>query len=119
MLCGFGNESVQGGQSSYQSRDIPSGLRRYHVDDRLDLSWVGLDPSVRHQVTKYLPLANSEDTLLRVEPKSCIAHIGKCFYEVGQMILFVFACDNDIVHIGENVVAYLTFEDPLGEARKS
>jgi hypothetical protein len=29
-----------------------------------------------------------------------------------------FACDDDVVHVGENVMAYLTFEDPLCEARK-
>ena len=34
------------------------------------------------------------------------------------MILFVFARDDDVVYVGENVAAYLTFEDPLGEARK-
>jgi hypothetical protein len=73
---------------------------------------------VRHQVTKYLPLANCEDTLLRVELKLCVAHISECFYEVGHMIVFVFAHDDDVVYIGENVAAYLTFEDPLGEARK-
>jgi hypothetical protein len=73
---------------------------------------------VRHQVTKYLPLANSEDTLLRVELNSCIVHIGACFYDVGHVIPFVFACDDDVVYVGENVAAYLTFEDPLGEARK-
>jgi hypothetical protein len=73
---------------------------------------------MRHQVNKYLPLANPEDTLLRVGPKSCIAHIGECFCEVGQVILFVFACDDDVVYVGENVAAYLTFEDPLGEERK-
>jgi hypothetical protein len=84
----------------------------------LDLSWVGLDPSVQHQVTKYLPLANFEDSLLGVEPKSCIAHVGECYCEVSEVILFVFACDDDVVYVGENVVAYLTLEDPLGEARK-
>jgi hypothetical protein len=73
---------------------------------------------VRHQVTKYFPLANSEDTLLRVESESCIAHVGECFYKIGQVILFVFACNDNVVYVGENVAAYLTFEDLLCEARK-
>jgi hypothetical protein len=117
-LCRFGDESVQGGQSVYQLLDIPGGLRRCHVDDRLDLSWVGLDPSVRYQVTKYFPLANSEDTLLRVEPESCVAHVCKCFCKIGQVILFVFARDDNAVYISENVAADLAFEDLLREARE-
>jgi cell wall assembly regulator SMI1 len=71
---------------------------------------------VRHQVAKYLPLADSEDTLFGVEPKSCVSHISECFGEVGQVILFVFACDDNVVHVGENIAAYLTFADPLCEA---
>jgi hypothetical protein len=63
-------------------------------------------------------LANSKDTLLRVEPEPCIAHVGECFCEIGQVILFVFASDDIVVHVGENVAADLAFEDPLGEARK-
>jgi hypothetical protein len=73
---------------------------------------------VRYYVTKYFPLANSEDTLFRVELESCIAHVGECFYEIGQVILFVFAGHDNVVHIGENVAADLAFEDPFGEARK-
>jgi hypothetical protein len=73
---------------------------------------------VRHQVAKYLLLANSKDTLLEVEPKSCVPHISECLCEVGQVILFVFARDDDVVHVGENVAAYLAFEHPLGEVRK-
>jgi hypothetical protein len=34
------------------------------------------------------------------------------------VVLFVFARDDDVVYVGENVAADLTFEDPLGEARK-
>jgi hypothetical protein len=30
----------------------------------------------------------------------------------------LFLLANDVVHVGENVAAYLTFEHPLGEARK-
>jgi hypothetical protein len=66
---------------------------------------------VRHQVPEYLPLADPEDTLFGVEPKSCIPHIGEGFGEVVQVILFVFARDDNVVHVGENVAAYLTFED--------
>jgi hypothetical protein len=73
---------------------------------------------VRYQVTKYFPLANSEDTLLRVEPEPCVAHVGECFYKIGQVILFVFAGNDDVVHVGVNVAADLAFEDPLGEARE-
>jgi hypothetical protein len=73
---------------------------------------------VRYQVTKYFPLANSEDTLLRIEPESCFAHVGECCCKVGQVILFIFACNDNVVYIGENVAAYLTFEDLLGEARE-
>jgi hypothetical protein len=84
----------------------------------LDLGWVGLDPSVRYYVTKYLPLAYPEDTLLRVEPESCIVHVGECLHEVGQVVLFAFACDDNVVYISEDVAAYLVFKDLLGEARK-
>jgi hypothetical protein len=63
-------------------------------------------------------LTNSKDTLLRVESESFIAHVGECFCEISQVILFVFACDDNVVYVGENVAAYLTFEDLLGEARK-
>jgi hypothetical protein len=73
---------------------------------------------VRHQVARYIPLADSEDTLFGVEPKSCIPHISECFGEVGHVILFVFAHDDDVVHVGENVAAYLTFEYPFCEAGK-
>ena len=34
------------------------------------------------------------------------------------MILFVFAGDDDVVHIRENVLAYLALEHRLGEARE-
>ena len=71
---------------------------------------------MRHQVAEYFPLADSKDTLFGVEPKSCIPHISECFGEVGQVILFVLARDNNVVHVGENVAAYLTFEDPFYEA---
>jgi hypothetical protein len=73
---------------------------------------------VRHQVAKYLPLTNFEDTLLGVEPESCVPHISECLCEVGQVILFVFARDDDVVHVGENVAAYLAFEHHFGDARK-
>jgi hypothetical protein len=65
----------------------------------LNLGWVGLDPVVGHQVAKYLALSNSEDALLGVEAKSCVPHISKCLREVGQVIFFVFAGDNDVVHV--------------------
>jgi hypothetical protein len=68
---------------------------------------------VRYQITKYFPLANSEDTLLRIEPESCVAHVGECFCKVDQVILFVFACNDIVVYIGENVAAYLTFDNVL------
>ena len=71
---------------------------------------------MRHQVAEYLPLADSEDTLFGVEPKSCLPHIGEGFGEVDQVILFVFAHDDNVVHVGENVAAYLTVEDPSCEA---
>jgi hypothetical protein len=64
------------------------------------------------------PLVNSEDTLLRVEPESCVAHVGECFYEICKVILFVFTCDDNVVYVGENVASNLAFEDLLGEARK-
>jgi hypothetical protein len=73
---------------------------------------------VRYQVTKYFPLANSKDRLLRVESEPCVAHVGECFCEIGQVILFVFAGNDNVIHVGENVVAYLAFEDPLGEVGK-
>jgi hypothetical protein len=73
---------------------------------------------VRYQVIKYFPLANSEDALLRIQLESCVVHVGECFCKIGQLSLFVFACDDNVVYVGENVAAYLTFEDLLGEARE-
>ena len=29
-----------------------------------------------------------------------------------------FSCDDNVVYVGENVAAYMAFEDLLGEARK-
>jgi hypothetical protein len=63
-------------------------------------------------------LAYSEDTLFRVKPESCVAHVGKCLCEIGQVVLFYFACDDNVVHISEDVAAFLVFEDLLGEVRK-
>ena len=45
-LGGPGDESVESGQSACQTLDVPDGLRRRHVDDGLDLGWVGLDAAV-------------------------------------------------------------------------
>ena len=73
---------------------------------------------MRYQVTKYFPLANFEDTLLRIETESCVAHVGECFCKIGQVILFVFARDDNAVYISENVAADLAFEDLLREARE-
>jgi hypothetical protein len=84
----------------------------------LDFCRVGLDLSVRHQVVEYLPLAGSKDTLFGVEPKSCIPHISEGFGEVGQVILFIFARDDNVVHVDENVAAYLTFEDLFVRRKK-
>jgi hypothetical protein len=63
-------------------------------------------------------LANTEDALLGVETKSCVPHISERLREVGQVIFFVFARDDDVVHVCENVAAHLDFEHPLGEARE-
>jgi hypothetical protein len=71
---------------------------------------------VRHQVAEYFPLADSENAFFEVELKSRIQHISECFGEVGQVILFVLACDDNAVHISENVAPYLIFEDPFCEA---
>jgi hypothetical protein len=73
---------------------------------------------VGHQVAKYLALSNSEDALLEVEAKLCVPHISKCLCEVGQVIFFIFAGDNDVVHVCENIAAHLAFEHRLGEARE-
>jgi hypothetical protein len=45
-------------------------------------------------------------------------HVGECLCEVGQVVLFAFACDDNVVYISEDVAAYLVLEDLLGEARK-
>jgi hypothetical protein len=34
-------------------------------------------------------------------------HVGECFCKVGQVILFVFACDDNVVYVSENVAADL------------
>jgi hypothetical protein len=62
------------------------------------------------------PLADPENTFFGVEPKTRIPHISECFGEVSQVILFVLARDDNIVHVGKNVAAYLIFEDPFCEA---
>jgi hypothetical protein len=84
----------------------------------LNLGRIGLDPVVRHQVAQYLPLANSEDALLGVEAKSCVPHICERLCEVRQVVFFIFACDNDVIHVRENVAAHLALEHRLGEARE-
>jgi hypothetical protein len=70
-----------------------------YVDDCLNLGRVGLDPAVRHQVAQYLPLANTKDALLGVEAKSCVPHVCECLCEVSQMVFFISACDDDVVHV--------------------
>jgi hypothetical protein len=63
-------------------------------------------------------MANSEDALLGVEAKLCVPHICECLCEVDHVILFIFASDDDVVHIRENDLAYLALEHRLGEARE-
>jgi hypothetical protein len=63
-------------------------------------------------------MADSKDTLFGVEPKSCIPYISEGFGEVDQVILFVFARDDNVVHVGESVAAYLTVEDPFVRREK-
>ena len=43
---GFGDESVEGGQSARQALDVSGGLQRRHVYDGLNFGWVGLDAAV-------------------------------------------------------------------------
>jgi hypothetical protein len=62
--------------------------------------------------------ADLEDALLGVEAKSCIPHVCERLCEVGQVILLIFAGDDDVVHIRENVPTYLALEHRLGEARE-
>jgi hypothetical protein len=50
--------------------------------------------------------------------KSCVPHVCECLCEVGQLILLIFAGNDDVVHIRENVLAYLALEHRLGEARE-
>jgi hypothetical protein len=64
---------------------------------------------VRHQVAKYLPLAYSEDAFLGVEAKSCVPHVSERLREVSQVILFIFARDDNVIHVRENVMAHLAF----------
>jgi hypothetical protein len=73
---------------------------------------------VRYQVAKFFALVNSEDTLLRVELESCVTHVCKCFCDINQVFLFVFACDDNVVYVSENIATDLAFEDLLGEARE-
>jgi hypothetical protein len=73
---------------------------------------------MRYQVAQYLPLADPKDALLRVEAKSCVPHVCECLCEVGQVILLIFASNDDVAHIRENVLAYLALEHRLGEARE-
>jgi hypothetical protein len=68
--------------------------------------------------TQYHPLANTEDALLGVEAKTCIPHVCEHFCEVGQVVFFIFACDDNVVHVRENVAAHLALEHRLGEARE-
>jgi hypothetical protein len=63
-------------------------------------------------------LANSEDALLGVEAKSCVLHVCERLCEVNQVIFFIFACDDDVVHVRENVAAHLALEHRLGEVRE-
>jgi hypothetical protein len=74
---------------------------------------------MRYHVAKYFSLTYPEDTLFWVEPESCVVHVGECLFEVGQVILFAFACYDNVVHISQDVAAYMVFEDLLSEMRKS
>jgi hypothetical protein len=70
---------------------------------------------MRYKVTKYFALSKSEYALLRVQAKSSFMHIGECFYEVRKMVFFVFARNDYIINICENVAAHLVFENAFGE----
>ena len=73
---------------------------------------------MRHQVAQYLPPVDPKDALFRVEAKSCVSHVCERLCEVGQVIFFIFAGNDDVVHIRENVAAYLAFEHRLGERER-
>jgi hypothetical protein len=51
-----------------------------------------------------------EDTFFWVEPESGLSHVSKHLRQICQVVDFVFASDDDVVDIGENVSANLVLE---------
>jgi hypothetical protein len=73
------------------------------------LAWIFFDAYVRYKVTEYLALSNSEYAFLWVQ-----VHVGECLCEVGKMVFFVFAHNDYVVNISENVATHLTFKNAFG-----
>lgn len=62
---------------------------------------------------------DAQDTLFWVEPESSLPHVSESLCQVCQVISFAFACDDDVIDIGEYVSANLVHEYRLCEAGES
>jgi hypothetical protein len=74
---------------------------------------VRLDALSRYYVSQNLAPVDAEDAFFWVEPESGLSHVSK---RLRQVVDFVFASDDDVVDIGENVSANLVIEYELCEA---
>jgi hypothetical protein len=85
-------------------------LRRSHVDDSLDLVQTSFDPLGRDEAAQNFALMHTEDAFGRVQLKIDSSHVHEGLSQVLDVVFLLFAEDNDVVYIGENISADLFLE---------
>jgi hypothetical protein len=105
---------AEGGHTSSELLDIPDVFRGLHIQNSLNLSWIGVYAIMSDDVTQQYTRRDSEDTLLRIKlPLVCVEGRENPLEIVDQgMGLPGFY--NHIVNVGfDKVIFYLILETVL------